>query len=274
MICAWKELLNILPTWMRSCVSEYQEAPLEEIRMRISSPPELIIARKSTWLYRSVTEEDIRFCINTASQYSPWNASTIAKGFLTAPGGHRIGICGEAIIKDDSIAGIRTPRSVCIRVARDYPGISENLFHSLCSVLILGAPGSGKTTMLRDLSRTFAQKHLVSVVDERQEIFPSGFPVGKRMDILSGCSKKQGIDIVLRTMGPECIAVDEITAEKDCEALVHASNCGVKLLATAHASGLDDYMHRRAYMPLRKAEIIHSFLILSPDKKCHLEEMH
>lgn len=272
MICAWNELLILLPQWLRSQLTPFENTQLQEIRMRINSPPELVFGKCCKWLSRSVTESDLSFCINTASQHSPWAASTISHGYLTASGGHRIGLCGEAIIKNGQFVGIRRPHSLCIRIARDFPGIAAKAAILGHSILILGAPGWGKTTLLRDLARTLAQSETVIVVDERQELFPEGFQYGKRMDVLSGCPKQQGIDTVLRTMGPDVIALDEITAKADCDALIQAFGCGVRLIATAHAAGIEDFQRRQIYEPLHKNRIFDTFVILHPDKHFSVEE--
>ena len=253
MTCRWQELLSILPPWMRERVDTVGRETLQELRLRVGAPPELVLSRQNRWLDRQVTMEDIHFCINTACRYSPWTAESQSMGFLTSPGGHRIGLCGQAINKDGTVTGFRSLNSICIRVARDFPGISSGIRGEGKSVLILGAPGWGKTTLLRDLTRALSQKHTVSVVDSREELFPAGFQRGKRMDVLSACPKDKGIEMVLRAMGPEIIAVDEITAEEDCAALRQAAGCGVKLLATAHAGSVEDFRRRPIYRPLLEA---------------------
>ena len=273
MICPWKELLSILPPWLRNQLTAYEEN-LQEIRLRRGSAPELLLGRGSQWLAGTVTQDDLNFCVNTASRYSPWSAATASQGYITAPGGHRIGLCGEAVVKDGQLTGIRTAQSLCIRVARDFPGLAHCIPFRGQAMLILGAPGWGKTTLLRDVCRTVAEEETIAVVDERQELFPPGFPIGKRMDILYGCPKKLGIETVLRTMGPSCIAVDEITAPEDCQALIHAFGCGVRLIATAHAAGMSDFRRRSVYAPLRDSRIFDTFLILDKDKSFHLEEIY
>ena len=202
------------------------------------------------------------------SRYSPWAAETVARGYITAPGGHRIGICGTAIVRNGVFSGIRELQSLCIRVARDHPGIAGGIPIS-GNILILGAPGWGKTTLLRDLCRRIGENHLISVLDERSELFPEGLPGGKRLDILTGCPRDQGIDMLLRTMGPEYIAMDEITTRTDCEALLTAANCGVKLLATAHAASWEDYKNRPVYASLHG--IFDTLVMLKPDNTYTLE---
>lgn len=272
MRCAWKELLSILPPWLQREVDTVGKDKLQELRLRVNAPPELVLGGKSLWLSRAATADDLNFCVNTASRYSPWSASTAASGYITAPGGHRIGLCGETVWKNGSVTGVRTISSLCIRVARDFPGIGELLSRVSGSLLILGAPGWGKTTLLRDLirQRSDGGKH-IAVVDERGELFPRGFPQGKRTDILTGCAKGQGIEMLLRTMGPDCIAVDEITAQEDCGALIGAAWCGVKLLATAHASSLEDFLNRPVYAELSRRHIFDTIVVLHQDKSWHTE---
>lgn len=273
MICLWKELLSILPHWLRGQLAPY-EGNLQELRMRCGRPSELVLGAGSKWLPGTVSQDDLNYCVNAASRYSPWAAATVSQGYITAPGGHRLGICGEAVMKDGIMTGIRSVHSICIRVARDFPGLARRIHFRGQAMLILGAPGWGKTTLLRDISRAIAEDDAVAVVDERQELFPPGFATGKRMDILYGCPKRQGVETVLRTMGPDCIAVDEITAPEDCQALIQASGCGVRLIATAHAAGMTDFRRRSVYSALRESRIIDTFLILEKDKTFHLEEIY
>lgn len=273
MMCAWKELLSILPVRLRREVDSLGKETLQELRLRINAPPELVLGEHSQWLAGDVTREELQFVINAASRYSPWAAATSAQGYLTAPGGHRIGLCGEAVCRNGVMEGIREVHSLCIRVARDFPGLWQNGAGIRDSMLILGAPGWGKTTLLRDAARQFAEREEVCVVDERGELYPEGFRRGKRMDILTGCPKQSGIDMALRTMGPSCIAVDEITAEGDCRALIQAANCGVRLLATAHGASVQDFRCREVYRPLVENRVFETVLLLRRDKSYRMERM-
>lgn len=273
MKCAWQELLSFLPPWLGREADRQAKENLQEMRLRRGQPPELICGGKEIWLERSVTEEDLRFCVNTASRYSPWAAQTMAQGYLTAPGGHRIGLCGDAVVRDGQMTGMREITSLNIRVARDFPGIGAEAARRKGSILLLGPPGSGKTTLLRDMLREISKKETVAVVDERGELFPPGLPRGRRMDVLSGCSKAEGIDIVLRTMGPTTIGVDEITAAENCDALLRSGWCGVRLLATAHAASVEDLRCRPLYQPLVRSRLFEHIIVLSRDKSWRVERM-
>lgn len=273
MMCPWKELLGILPQKLRRDVDGMERESLEEIRLRVNAPPELVFGTGSKWLSGTVTREDLSFVVNTASRYSPWAAATAAQGYLTAPGGHRIGLCGEAVCRNGSLEGIRELSSLCIRVAKDFPGIAGKAAVAKGSVLILGAPGWGKTTLLRDLIRFRGEREQTCVVDERGELFPQGFSRGQRVDVLTGCPKAEGVLTLLRTMGPGTIGVDEITEERDCFALQRAANCGVKLLATIHAGSLEELRRRKVYSALLDNHVFDTFLVLHRDKSYSVERM-
>ncbi len=268
------QLQSILPIAMRSLLPSENIESLTEIRLRLSYPVQLIYLNRTVEIGRPVCLDDLNFCVNTASRYSPWNAVSMKEGYLTAPGGHRIGVCGET-----AGDGIRTLSSICIRVAKDLQGISNQL-PIRDSLLIIGPPGSGKTTLLRDYIRKISNtgKTPICVVDERSEIFPFScgapcFNPGRQTDVLSGCPKGRGINHVIRSMGPAWIAFDEITDSKDCDAMVQALWCGVKVIATAHASNVNDLLLRPVYQPIVESKVFSSVAVMHPDKSYHLERI-
>ncbi len=271
--------MNILPSRLRPLVDKSSET-LQDTRLRLNEHPILYTQLGRTVLDTVITPQDLQYCINAASSYSPWTARTIADGFITARGGHRIGICGDAVVSNGRMGGVRTPTSIAIRVARDYVGIACGLEKLVGSVLIIGSPGSGKTTLLRDLIRrkSNTQDSCVCVVDERQEIFPllrqgDFFHPGDNTDILTGCPKPQGIIQVLRNMGPSVIAVDEITSKDDCQALTEAAWCGVDLVATAHAKNAKEFYASVVYKPLIESGIFQTLVILRSDKTWYTERI-
>lgn len=272
MMCNWDALLEILPPRMRRDTDALGRYTLQELRLRLDAHPELVMKGESQWLDMRCSKQDLAFCIQSASRYSPWTAESVKKGYLTAPGGHRLGLCGLALYQNGELSGLREITSVCIRVARDFPGIARDA-PGTGSVLILGAPGWGKTTLLRDLVRERSKEQTIGVVDERGELFPEGFNTGKKTDVLRGCRKPEGLELILRTMGPDCIAVDEITAAEDCSGLIRAAGCGVTLLATAHAGSLEEYKSRSIYQPLMQKNVFHWILLMHPDKSYTMERV-
>ena len=281
MKCAWQAYLNLLPHWMRHEVDEYGKESLQELHMRIGIQPEICLGSETKKLQKIITKDDITFVINAASEYSPWAAKTLSKGYLTAQGGHRIGVCGVTTVADGSMRGITQATSLCLRVARNIEGISPKQADIKDSLLIIGPPGSGKTTLLRDIVRTKSDSESgnISVVDEREELFPlykgqACFPVGEHTDVLSGCCKADGIEAVLRSMNPQWIAVDEITEKSDCDALLQAGWCGVNLMATAHAGSLQDFLTRPVYKPLVDCKLFSTVLVLRKDKSWKMERIY
>jgi len=203
MECAWEAYVNLLPQKLRRDVDRLGAESAQELRLRNGRNPILKIAAGETILPGIITGEDLKYVIGMASKFSPWASESTASGYLTAEGGHRIGICGEVILRNGIMTGFRTVTSVCMRVARDFPGIAAGAASITGSVLIIGKPGSGKTTLLRDLIRVRAGQGSVTVVDERGELFPvcgakHCFDIGRATDVLTGCSKRHGIELALR----------------------------------------------------------------------------
>ena len=281
MQCAWDAYLKILPEQIRADVDKLGKHTLQELRLRINCPVELILSTGSSVLSHITTGKDILYCINAATGYSPWAAETMVNGYITAPGGHRIGVCGTAISEKGFITGVRDPTMLCIRVARDFPDIAKGFAIHGKSVLVIGPPGCGKTTFLRDMIRRYSNEcdRSICVIDERGELFPfiketCCYPIGKRTDVLSGYGKKDGIQIALRCMGPGAIAVDEITVAEDCVSLHEAGWCGVNLFATAHAASRADLFTRAIYKPLLESKLFDTLIILHKNKTWVAERMN
>lgn len=223
-----------------------------------------------------VSADDLSLVVELATRASYQNAAEKLKsGFLPLKGGHRLGLCGTVTVRDGSITGFRELSSLAIRIARPVTGFADPIVPQVCqgetlySTLILSPPGYGKTTLLRDLIRQLSAgyRFRIGLADERGEVAAlwKGVPqldVGATTDVLDGCPKAQGLMQLLRGMGPQLLAADEITAPEDVAALTSAANCGVAVLATAHAAGVEELEQRPLYRGMLEQNIFRQVCIL------------
>ena len=209
----------------------------------------------------------------------------VRQGYITLPGGHRVGICGKAVIEGRQVRGMKYITCLNIRLAHPVTGCADGLMRhikagdGIHNTLIIAPPGCGKTTMLRDVVRQLSDGgKTVGVVDERSEIAACSmgipqFDVGMRTDVLDCCPKAEGMLLLIRSMAPEVIAVDEIGKEEDFYALRHAVHCGCKLLATVHGEELSELRAKPGLKEICGSGIFGRFLILSKkDGKIRIRE--
>ncbi len=266
---SWHE---ILPERIR-LEAETMPPDTEEIRLRRGLPPQFVIRgeeRPVAGCVAPVTREEIGRLLRAASGGSLYTAAeSLKQGYLTLPGGHRIGVCGTTVVQNGEIRGMENVSSVCVRIASQRKGIAKRL---TSSTLIAGAPGCGKTTFLRECVRVLSAeaRQRVGLADERGELAAclDGTPqldVGTHTDVLTGCPKSIAVPMLLRTMNPQWIAVDEITREEDVHALIGGAYCGAKLLATAHLERAEDLKTRPVYRLLLRSRVFSELILLRQD---------
>jgi len=275
-----EQIISMLPDKYAAWFQKTDCSQIEEIRFSVGQP---VLVRKNgmellVWPKASQRElEELLLCACRQSVYA--YTQTLRQGFITTECGHRIGICGFGVMQDGVLQNIRTPSSLVIRIARQIKGCGAALLdHTKGSILLLGPPGSGKTTLLRDLVRLLSDEKgkRVGLVDERGEISSCirGTPqleIGLRTDVIVNVPKAQAFMMLLRTMTPQWIAVDEITTPDDVCAIEQASYCGVEILATAHGSCLEDLYHRPIYQSMMEKKIFKTIVILKPDKSWEIQ---
>lgn len=225
-----------------------------ELRLRVGRPTTLRLLGGAESKGPEITPSDLAECLEHLTQHSlyAWEAE-LGSGFLTIPGGHRVGVAGRVVEISTGRRTIRDVQSLNYRIARSVNGVAAPYLARVTergralSTLILGPPGSGKTTLLRDLVRSASdglgslRPHQVALVDERSEVAAShlgvpGRDVGSRTDVLDGCPKALGMRMALRALGPEVIATDELGGAEDAAVVADLSHAGVTLFATAHAA--------------------------------------
>ena len=260
----YDEAACVLPEEIRAealFLPEAEKAAAEEFRLRCGRAPTVLLpGGEKTLCQHIVTQSMIEAALCAASSASRHSVGeSVRSGFVTAPGGHRIGICGTAVVRGGKIESVRNVSSVCVRIARQIPGIAERIAPDLCDgrgmplgTIILSPPGDGKTTLLRDLVRVFSRRGVkTSVIDERSEIAALSrgvpqFDVGPCTDVFELAPRAEAVASVLRSMSPRLIALDEICTEEDAGAIAAAVGSGVSVFATAHSSSLSELRRREA----------------------------
>lgn len=294
---------EVIPYLSPSIKSLLYKAPanifngLEEIRIRTEKPLVLKVGDDDFTLTPRgevtsnlehgyiISEEDIFRTIASISDNSLYAfEEEIRRGFITIPGGHRVGLAGQVLVEAYDVKAIKDFSGICIRVAREKKGCANPLLRKVCtpkgqvkSTLIISPPRCGKTTMLRDLARLLStgssdlNPHNVVIVDERSELAGSykGVPqldVGVRTDVLDSCPKALGMIMAIRSLSPQVIVTDEIGRKEDVEAIQECVNAGVAVLCTIHARNIEELKARPLINNLIESGAFQMGIVLSRRK--------
>ena len=303
------EILKIFSLKIRTIFKEIKirYEGLQEVRLRINAPLLIIYENKEYFIAKDaslvrdpkkaivVTNRDIRETIEYISNYSLYAfEDEIRQGFITIAGGHRIGITGKIILEDKVIKGMKHISFINIRLAHQVKGCADKVIpyildeenQGIYHTLIISPPRCGKTTLLRDLIRQLSDgnKYMegmsVGVVDERSEIAACymGCPqndLGIRTDVLDCCPKAKGMLMLIRSMSPQIIAVDEIGSREDLEAIDYVIGCGCKLIATVHGSSIEEINEKPTLGELVKKKLFERYIILNNTVQIgHINEIY
>lgn len=304
----YQSILQLFPKELRGLFSVIGERQgrVNEIRLRTQKPILIIEGcgecfLDSTGKYtgqlsnaRIITKEELDKIVRHVCSYSLYAfEEELRQGYVTVAGGHRIGMVGQVVT--DSAEKVRTIKNICgvnIRISHQIKGVAEPILPLLYkggqprSILLVSAPGCGKTTLLRDIVRLFSDGNrfgkgvTVGVVDERSEIAGSylGQPqndVGIRTDVLDACPKGIGMMMLLRAMSPKVVAIDEMGSEEEFGAVHVASTCGSKVVATMHGNCPEDVKRRYGMERIWRDGLFEIVLFLGKrDGKCVVENIY
>ncbi len=269
---------------------------LYEIRLRVGRPlfltydgGECFLRKRGEEQYL-VTEEDLKETLEYVSGYSLYAyEDEIRQGFLSVQGGHRVGVTGKVILDGDRIRGMKYISCINVRLAHEVQGCAKEVMHYIqtpdwvAHTLIVAPPRCGKTTLLRDIIRNLSngregiQGLTVGVVDERSELAGcyQGVPqndLGMRTDILDGCPKAEGMQMLIRSMSPSVVAVDELGKEEDFKAVESVIHCGCKLIATAHGNTLEDILRQPLFRRLMEQRVFERYILLGRHQRAGVIE--
>lgn len=275
----YKQIMNILPSEVKHVIDRenIDFDHLQEIRLRTGYPIILFYKNKEHILPMNGTERIIRETLDYVSNYSLYAyENELRQGFITIEGGHRIGMSGQLNLKQISSLNVRISHEILNCADKLFPYITYNkqMYHTL----LISPPRCGKTTLLRDLIRQISDGNkwvkgcTVGVVDERSELAGCyrGIPqnqMGMRTDVLDGCPKADGMLILVRSMSPQVIAVDEIGAPEDIQAIKYAMHCGCKMIATVHGESLEEIQRKPLFEQLITTRCFERYVVLKNEKQ-------
>ena len=232
------QLLEILPEFVSKPLEKNENREqLIEIVLDIGRRPEARFANDTCYLsYRTIVWQDLDYIIKRLGKFSGDNRAGIEKTL------HRISSLRN---RQGSVIGLtcRVGRAVFGTIS-----IIRDLLEKEKSILLLGRPGVGKTTAIREIARVLSDdmKKRVIIIDTSNEIAGDGdlphpsIGRARRMQVLNHQNQHQVMIEAVENHMPEIIIIDEIGTELEAFAARTIAERGVQLVGTAHGNVLEN----------------------------------
>lgn len=281
---------TVMRIFARSIRKEVEGANLnwgqiQEFRLRIGQPLTVLYHNREIVFPTIVQHQELKETLDYVSNYSLYAyENELKQGFITIEGGHRVGMAGQVLLEHGKVKNLKQISSLNIRISHEILNCADKLFphvtynKQMYHTLIISPPRCGKTTMLRDMIRQISDGNrwvkgcTVGVVDERSELAGcyQGVPqnhMGMRTDVLDGCPKAEGMLMLIRSMAPQVIAVDELGAPEDIQALRYAMHCGCKMIATVHGQSIEELRRKPLFEQLLNERCFERYVVLQNGKQ-------
>lgn len=276
---AYYQIAQRLPGTVKDAlqtIPQEKAALINEIRLRSSRKIVLVQGSRSFALDSAepLSHALLQECCLALCGYSLHAIqSSLSQGYFTLPGGHRVGVAGNAVWANGKIQNFKTFYSLNIRIARrdDRPleeKISAILSQPDAGILLIGPPGSGKTTLLRKMACALSQKgEKVCVLDTRSEIFPGSsegysIPPPLHCDVWENCPKAKGIEFAVRTLAPQTIVCDEVGSAEEAAAILDGLNAGVRFVMSMHGRSVEQTQLKPQYKILSGSGAFQYYILL------------
>ena len=261
------------------------KASVQEIRLRAGRPltvtmggSQFFVCKSGTYMLPRadliyISANDLKVCFLNLCKHSVYSHNNeLREGYISLENGHRAGVCGKVVLRDEKIETIRDISSINIRVAKEVPNCSDEILKCCKNggILICGGPGTGKTTLLRSMIKKLSsgrQAKRVVVIDSRNELSYNNLEKSSLASFLIGYPRRIGIEIAIRTMNAQILVCDEIGDLIDSKAIIEVQGAGIPIVATCHGSHLADVLSHSGILELHKHKIFDYYIGLKRGNK-------
>ena len=290
-------MLDFLTEELKAALRHVNLNRVYELRVRAAKPVVInfggeytFLGRHGTTSYRTeamdATFADVESIVYRASEYSVYSVTEqLRQGFLTGAGGERIGLAGIVVYENGVPFTVKEITSLNIRVPHDVRGCGDLIFRQCFregtrSMLLLSAPGRGKTTILRDLARSLSEDKIVNILinDERNEITAAyrdfSLDTGAFCDVIRYSYKRDALTAAVRCLRPDIVVTDELVSEEETDAVASCIRGGIHVLASAHCKDIASLRNAPVFAAVLREQLFDRYVFLASDRIGEVEAIY